>query len=70
MSKAFIKGIKESLPNAEITFDPFHMIQLMNRALGKVREEEARLSPELLHGSRYAFFKNPENLTERMLKSY
>jgi transposase len=65
MSKAFIKGIKEALPNAEITFDPFHLIQLMNDALGKVRAEEARLFPELLHGSRYAFLKNPENLTEK-----
>lgn len=65
MSKAFIKGIREALPNAEITFDPFHLIQHMNDALGKVRAEEARLFPELLHGSRYAFLKNPENLTEK-----
>jgi transposase len=65
MSKAFIKGIREAMPNAEITFDPFHLIQLMNDALGKVRAEEARLFPELLHGSRYAFLKNPENLTEK-----
>lgn len=65
MSKAFIKGIKEALPNAEITFDPFHLIQLMNDALGSVRAEEARLFPELLKGSRYAFLKNPENLTEK-----
>jgi len=65
MSKAFVKGIREALPNAEITFDPFHLIQLMNDALGKVRAEEARLFPELLKGSRYAFLKNPENLTEK-----
>ena len=65
MSKAFIKGIREALPNAEITFDPFHLIQHMNDALGKVRAEEVRLFPDLLHGSRYAFLKNPENLTEK-----
>lgn len=65
MSKAFIKGVKEELPNAEITFDPFHVIQLMNKALGEVRAEEARLFPEVLKGSRYAFLKNPENLTEK-----
>jgi transposase len=65
MSKAFIKGIKEELPNAEITFDPFHLVQLMNKALGEVRAEEARLFPEVLKGSRYAFLKNPENLTEK-----
>lgn len=65
MSKAFIKGIREALPNAEITFDSFHLIQSMNDALGKVRAEEAQLFPELLKGSRFAFLKNPENLTEK-----
>lgn len=65
MSKAFIKGVTEALPNAEITFDPFHMIQIMNKALGEVRSEEARLYPEMMKGSRYAFLKNPENLTEK-----
>ena len=65
MSKAFIKGIKEELPNAEITFDPFHVIQLMNKALGEVRAEDAKLFPDVLKGSRYAFLKNPENLTEK-----
>jgi transposase len=65
MSKAFIKGIRETLPNAEITFDPFHLIQLMNEALGQVRAEEARIYPDLMLGSRYVFLKNPENLTEK-----
>ncbi len=41
MSKAFIKGVREALPNAEITFDQFHLIQHMNDALGKVRAERA-----------------------------
>ena len=65
MSKAFIKGVREALPNAEITFDPFHLIKHMNDALGKVRAEEAKLFPEQMKGSRYAFLKNPENLTEK-----
>jgi transposase len=64
MSKAFIKGLTEIFPNAAITFDQFHLIQLMNDALGKVRAEEARLFPELLKGTRYVWLKNPENLTE------
>ena len=65
MSKAFIKGVRESLPNAEITFDPFHLIKNMNDALSKVRAEEAKLFPEQMKGSRYAFLKNPENLSEK-----
>lgn len=64
MSKAFIKGVAEALPNAEITFDPFHLIKLMNDALSQVRAEEANLYPGLMKGSRYVFLKNPENLTE------
>lgn len=65
MSKAFIKGVREFLPNAEITFDQFHLIQHMNDALSKVRAEEAKIFPEQMRGSRYAFLKNPENLTEK-----
>jgi transposase len=63
MSKAFIKGIKEQLPNATMTFDRFHLIKLMNETLGKIRADEARQFPEMLKKSRYLFLKNPENLT-------
>ena len=63
MSKAFIKGVKEQLPNAVVTFDKFHLIRLMNEALGKIRAEEARLFPDALRKSRYLFLKNPEDLT-------
>lgn len=63
MSKAFIKGIKEQLPNAVTTFDRFHLIKLMNETMGKIRADEARQFPEILKKSRYLFLKNPENLT-------
>ena len=63
MSKAFIKGVKEQLPNAVVTFDPFHVVRLMNDCLAKVRAEEARLFPDVLKKSRYLFLKNPEHLT-------
>lgn len=69
MSKAFIKGVKKALPNAEITFDPFHLIKHMNDALSQVRAEEARFYPEMMKGSRYAFLKNPENLTKKQNKT-
>ena len=62
MSKAFIKGVAEQFPHAETTFDPFHVVKLMNDALAKIRAEEARAFPELLKKSRYLFLKNPENL--------
>lgn len=65
MSKAFIKGVTEALPNAEITFDPFHLVKHMNDALSQVRAEEAKIYPKMMKGSRYAFLKNPENLTQK-----
>lgn len=68
MSKAFIKGIKEQLPNAVTTFDKFHLIKLMNEAMGKIRAEEARQFPEMLKKSRYLFLKNPEKLTPEELE--
>lgn len=64
MSRAFIKGVKEQLPNAVVTFDPFHVIKLMNDKLAKIRADEARLFPAILKKSRYLFLKNPENLSE------
>lgn len=68
MSKAFIKGIKEQLPNAVTTFDKFHLTALMNEAMGKVRAEEARQFPEFLKKTRYVFLKNPENLKPEELE--
>lgn len=62
MSKAFIKGVAKQFPYAVVTFDPFHVVKLMNDALAKIRAEEARAFPELLKKSRYLFLKNPENL--------
>jgi transposase len=62
MSKAFIKGINEQLPNAVTTFDKFHLTALMNEAMGKVRAEEAKQFPDFLKKTRYLFLKNPENL--------
>lgn len=62
MSPAFIKGVKDNLPNAKITFDKFHILKLINKAVDEVRRTEARSNP-LLKGSRYIFLKNDKNLT-------
>lgn len=64
MSPAFIKGVKENLPQAEITFDKFHIIKLINEAVDQVRREECRYTP-LLKGNRYVFLKNDASLTEK-----
>ncbi len=42
ISPAFIKGVKENLPNAQITFDKFHVLKIINDAVYEVRKEEAK----------------------------
>ena len=68
MSPAFIKGVKENLPEAEITFDKFHIIKIINKAVDQVRREECRYTPEL-KGHRYIFLKNESNLTVKQEKA-
>ena len=62
MSLAFITGVRENLSYAEITFDKFHIINLINEAVDKVIKEEAQTNP-ILKGSRYALLKNIANMT-------
>jgi len=62
MSKAFIKGVGDHLPNASLTFDKFHVVSLVNDAVDQVRRLERKLHPEL-SGTRYVWLKNPDNLT-------
>ncbi len=62
MSGAFIKGVTENLTEATITFDKFHVMQLMGRAVDDTRRVESKVRPEL-KGSRYVWLKNEQNLT-------
>lgn len=64
MSQAFAKGIAANLPNASITFDKFHVVSLVNKAVEQVRRLERKTHPEL-SGSRYVWLKNPQNLTAK-----
>ena len=63
LSPSFIAGVKESFPSAEITFDRFHVVKLLNEAMDKVRKAE-RKEHEELKGHKYTFLKNHENLSE------
>jgi transposase len=64
MSAAFIKGVTEHLPNAEITFDRYHLAQLLSQAVDEVRRGEAPERPELKR-TRYLWLKRPAKLSER-----
>jgi transposase len=62
MSAAFIKGVTDNLTEAEITFDKFHAVKLVNDAVDKVRRAESKDRPELKR-SRYLWLKNERHLS-------
>jgi len=64
MSLAFIKGVKENLPNANVTFDKFHILKIINEAVDKVRKEEVATNKKL-KGTKYIWLKNYDNLTNK-----
>jgi len=68
MSPAFIKGIGENFPRAKITFDKFHVLKIINRAVDEVRKAEVK-DQEILRGNKYLFLKNRNNLTKAQEKS-
>lgn len=62
MSPAYIGGVLEEFVKAQITFDKFHVIKLVNDAMDKVRKMERR-QHELLKNHRYTFLKSNKNLS-------
>ena len=67
MSAAYIGAVRDSLPDAQIVFDHFHVIKLMNEKLSDLRREMYREAVDKLHkdvlkGTRWLLLKNPENL--------
>ena len=64
MSPAFIKGVQEQLPEAQITFDKFHILKILNDAVDKVRKKEAK-DNDLLKNTKYIFLKNHHNQTKK-----
>ena len=63
MSPAFIKGVEDNFPRAEITFDKFHIMKIINKAVDEVRKAEAK-EQDILRGQKYLFLKNRETLTD------
>jgi transposase len=67
MSAAYISGTEMSFPEAAITFDKFHVMQLLSEAVEKTRRDEQKTTPDL-KGHRFAVLKNPENMREDELE--
>jgi transposase len=67
MSAAYLAGVREQLPEAQVTFDRFHVKQKLGEAIDTVRRAEAKEHKELLKNTRYLWLKRPDNLTEKQL---
>ena len=67
MSAPFIAEVRERAPQAEIVFDPFHVVKLAGDAVHKLRRDEARTRKDtkeaaVLKGSRWALLRAAEDL--------
>jgi transposase len=69
MSTSYRAGLAEYLPWVDVTFDEFHVIQMVNRAVDEVRRQEIRTNPQLKR-SRYLWLKDRQDWTARQIRQY
>jgi len=69
MLPGYERAARESVPQALIVFDRFHISQLLMRAVDQVRKEEAKMLGEqgsdVLKKTKYIWLKSPEKLSDR-----
>jgi transposase len=68
LSKAYLKAVREHLPDAVHVFDHFHIIKLCNEKLTALRRqlhhEATGEHRKVLKGTRWLLLKNPEHLAD------
>jgi transposase len=71
MSAGYENAIRAAVPQAQVCFDPFHVVKLANEALNEVRrsdwnahDKSTTQAGRWLKGARWALLKAPERLTE------
>jgi transposase len=74
MSGGYEKAIREQVPQAEVAFDPFHVIRLAQRAVDQVRRDEWNAhgrshTPKgrWIKGTRWSLLKAPEKQSASQL---
>ncbi|MGH6999789.1 MAG: ISL3 family transposase, partial [Phenylobacterium sp.] len=67
MSGGYEKAIRESIPHAEVCFDPFHVVRLGQRAVDQVRRDEWNAHDRShtpkgrwIKGTRWSLLKSPD----------
>jgi transposase len=70
MSGGYAKAIRDSVPHAEICFDPFHVVRLAQRAVDQVRRDEWNAhershtpTGRWIKGTRWSLLKTPDKQT-------
>jgi transposase len=70
MSGGYEKAIRENVPDAEICFDPFHVVRLAQRAVDQVRRDEWNAhershtrTGKWIKGTRWSLLKAPAKQT-------
>ena len=69
MSTSYRAGVDAHLPWAEVTFDEFHVIQLVNKAVDEVRRQEVKANPHLKR-SRYLWLKDKQDWTHGQIQQF
>lgn len=81
MSAAYAKGVSQALPNAQISYDRFHVVAMANEAMDEVRREETRTQPQsiktalggndrkLLKSLTWGMRRNPEGWSTKQLNA-
>jgi len=74
MWKPFAAAVNSLLPDTDIVDDHFHVSKYLNEAVDKVRRQKFRnlntIVDKTLIGSRYAWLRNPENMSEKQRSSF
>jgi len=63
MSPAFLSGISEHFPKAEVVLDKFHLIKMLSEAVDETRRSESAQQRQG-KGTRFLWLKNPNKLKE------
>ena len=69
MNRSYIAGVGRHLPNAAITFDRFHVVQLANGAVEEVRRAEVRNEPALKR-SRWMWLKDKHRWSKTQIAQH
>ncbi len=67
MSKAFQAGARAQCLQAQISFDPFHVVQLAGTPLDQVRRAGTKRTPKL-RGSRWALLKSSKKWSAKQIQ--